>query len=67
MADVLAVDGRVAVQVRVTQPPQVFWCAGVCTVAGGRITDGVEHWVTAGSAEPPEWRAPFRVDGEADG
>ena len=26
------------------------------TVADGRITAGTEHWVTAGSAAPPDWR-----------
>ncbi|MEM9202795.1 MAG: nuclear transport factor 2 family protein [Actinomycetota bacterium] len=67
VVEVLAVDDRVAVQVKVTQPPTVFWCAGFYRVADGQICSGVEHWVTAGSAEPPRWRAPFRADPGTDG
>lgn len=50
---------RVAAQVRVDHGADAFWCAGFYTVADGRITDGVEHWVTEGSQPPPEWRRPF--------
>lgn len=60
VVEVIAVDDRVAAQVRVDLPPETFWCAGFYTVTGGVILDGVEHWVTAGSATPPGWRAPFR-------
>lgn len=62
VVEALAVGDRVAAQVEVTQPPEVFWCAGFYSVRDGLITDGVEHWVTAGSADPPAWREPFRVD-----
>ena len=51
---------RVAAQVRVEQGDTTFWCAGFYTVRDGRIADGVEHWVTAGSEAPPEWRREFR-------
>ncbi len=51
---------RVAAQVRVDQGDTTFWCAGFYTVVDGVIRDGVEHWVTAGSETPPEWRAEFR-------
>ena len=62
VVEVLAGEGgRVAAQVRVDQGETTFWCAGFYTVANDRIAEGVEHWVTAGSEEPPEWREPFRV------
>lgn len=50
---------RVAAQVRVVQGADTFWCAGFYTVEGGRITDGVEHWVTERSQPPPQWRRRF--------
>ena len=50
---------RVAAQVRVDQGDDVFWCAGFYTVVDGVITDGTEHWVTARSEAPPEWRLRF--------
>ena len=67
VVEILGVGERVAAQVKVTHPPETFWCAGFYTVRDGQIADGVEHWVTAGSAEPPPWRAPFRADGETAG
>ena len=66
VVEVLAVGDRVAAQVEVTQPPEVFWCAGFYSVRDEVITDGVEHWVTAGSASPPPWREPYRVDPSAE-
>jgi len=59
VVEVLAVGNRVAAQVRVALPPDVFWCAGFYTVDEGQIVHGVEHWVTEGSAAPPDWRQPF--------
>lgn len=50
---------RVAAQVRVVHGDETFWCAGFYTVDGGRITDGVEHWVTERSQPPPRWRKRF--------
>ncbi|MEM9561009.1 MAG: nuclear transport factor 2 family protein [Actinomycetota bacterium] len=53
-------DGdRVAAQVRVDHGDTVFWCAGFYRVLDGLIVSGIEHWVTEGSAEPPEWRERF--------
>jgi ketosteroid isomerase-like protein len=66
VVETLAVGHRVAAQVKVTQPPEVFWCAGFYTVGDGVIADGVEHWVTERSAEPPAWRAPFRAESSGD-
>lgn len=59
VVEVLAHDDRVAAQVRVEQGAETFWCAGFYRVAGGRIAGGTEHWVTAGSVDPPAWRLPF--------
>lgn len=50
---------RVAAQVRVDHGENVFWCAGFYTVTEGVIAAGTEHWVTADSQTPPEWRRPF--------
>ncbi|MDH3302925.1 MAG: nuclear transport factor 2 family protein [Acidimicrobiia bacterium] len=50
---------RVVAQVRVTHGDDTFWCAGFYTVVDGRITDGVEHWVTERLQPPPEWRRRF--------
>ncbi len=61
VVEALGNGDRVAAQVKVELPPDTFWCAGFYTVASGRITEGVEHWVTEGSAAPPEWREPFRL------
>ena len=53
-------DGdRVAAQVRVSHGDDAFWCAGFYTVTDGVIVRGVEHWVTEGSEDPPEWRRRF--------
>ncbi len=62
VVEVLAVGDRVAAQVRVALPPDVFWCAGFYSVDDGQIVNGVEHWVTEGSAAPPDWRQPFTAD-----
>ena len=59
VVEALAVGDRVAAQVRVDQGEETFWCAGFYTVADGVIADGVEHWVTAGSQQAPEWRHRF--------
>lgn len=59
VVEVLTSGDRVAAQVRVDHGDDTFWCAGFYTVSGGVIVDGVEHWVTAGSVEPPAWRRPF--------
>ena len=59
VVEVLAQVDRVAAQVEVMHGDDVFWCAGFYTVSGGLISHGVEHWVTAGSEQPPEWRQPF--------
>jgi SnoaL-like domain len=57
--EVIEAGNRVACQIRVEQDGQTFWCAGFYTVEAGQIVDGVEHWVTAGADEPPEWRGAF--------
>lgn len=59
VVEVLGSGDRVAAQVRVTHEPNVFWCAGFYRVADGQIAEGVEHWVTAGSFDPPAWRHQF--------
>ncbi len=59
VVETIATGERVAAQVRVDQGDETFWCAGFYRVAGEVITDGVEHWVTAGSQPAPEWRRPF--------
>ncbi len=59
VVDVVTRGDRAAAQVRVDHGDDVFWCAGFYTVADGRIASGTEHWVTAGSSQPPGWRAPF--------
>ena len=50
---------RVAAQVKVDLGDDLFWCAGFYTVQDGLITNGVEHWVTARSQQPPPWRDRF--------
>ena len=62
VVEVLGAGDRVAAQVRVTLGDDTFWCAGFYTVRDGRIAGGTEHWVTAGSQEPPEWRLGFAED-----
>lgn len=62
VVEVLESGDRAAAQVRVTLGDETFWCAGFYTVTDGRIAEGTEHWVTAGSEDPPEWRAPFIDD-----
>lgn len=57
--ETIEAHGRVATQVRVDHGDETFWCAGFYSVADGRITAGTEHWVTADSHEPPEWRREF--------
>ena len=57
--EVIEAGNRVACQIRVEMDGQTFWCAGFYTVEAGRIVHGVEHWVTAGADEPPEWRTAF--------
>lgn len=59
VVEIIEAGNRVAAQVRVDLGEDVFWCAGFYTVDGGVIRSGVEHWVTAGSEQPPEWRKPF--------
>ena len=59
VVEVLGAGDRVAAQVRVTLGDDTFWCAGFYTVVDGRIAGGTEHWVTAGSEAPPEWRQGF--------
>jgi hypothetical protein len=59
IVDVLADDGRVGVQVRVPNGDQVDWLTGFYTVRGGRIVEGVEHWLTERSEPAPEWRAEY--------
>ncbi len=61
VVEVLCGGQRVAAQVRVDLPPEVFWCAGFYTVRDDVIVEGVEHWVTEGSADPPDWREPFHA------
>lgn len=62
VVEVLDSGHRAAAQVRVTLDDETFWCAGFYTVRDGRIAGGTEHWVTAGSQEPPEWRLGFAED-----
>ncbi|MEM6985623.1 MAG: nuclear transport factor 2 family protein [Pseudomonadota bacterium] len=57
--EVLDCGDRVAAQVRVSLAGETFWCAGFYSVQGHRIIAGTEHWVTAGSEQPPEWRRRF--------
>mgnify|MGYP003383207374 CR=1 FL=1 len=59
--DVIAVGDRAASQVRVDVDSAREWCLGFYTVRDGVITDGMEHWVTEGSVQAPEWRAPYRT------
>ncbi|MDJ0771655.1 MAG: nuclear transport factor 2 family protein [Ilumatobacter sp.] len=59
VVETLGAGSRVAAQVRVDQPPHTFWCAGFYEVVDGQVVSGVEHWVTAGSEPPPEWRQRF--------
>ncbi len=61
VVETLSNHDRVAAQVKVDLPPDSFWCAGFYTVSNGQITEGVEHWVTEGSAAPPEWRGSFSI------
>ena len=60
VVETLADEQRVAAQVVVDHGDDRFRCAGFYTVANGKIINGTEHWVTEGSDEPPDWRAPFR-------
>jgi SnoaL-like domain len=57
--EVIALGNRVAAQVVVHMGDESFWCAGFYTVIDERISDGVEHWVTEGSEEPPSWRKKY--------
>lgn len=59
VVEVIGLDDRVAAQVRVDHGAETFWCAGFYTVADDVIVDGVEHWVTAGGDEAPDWRSRF--------
>ncbi len=59
VVETVAESDRVAAQVKVTMGDDVFWCAGFYSVAEGRITNGVEHWVTEGSQPAPAWRRPY--------
>ena len=59
VVEVLAHGDRAAAQVEVTLGEDMFWCAGFYTVTDGRISQGVEHWMTEGSEPLPEWRKPF--------
>lgn len=61
IAEVLSQGDRVAAQFRVDHGNDVFWCAGFYTISDELIVEGVEHWLTAGSLAPPEWRAPYRT------
>ncbi|MEM9034505.1 MAG: nuclear transport factor 2 family protein [Actinomycetota bacterium] len=65
VVEALGVGDRVAAQVRVALGDEVFWCAGFYTVVDGVIADGVEHWVTERSADPPDWRERFTTPGGA--
>ena len=58
--DVVGTGDRVAALVTVAHPPEVHRCAGFYTVWDGRISGGVELWVTASSEDPPAWRQPHR-------
>lgn len=57
--EIVASADRVAARVAVDQDGERFWCHGFYTVAGNRITDGVDLWATEGSETPPEWRRAF--------
>jgi SnoaL-like domain len=57
--ETLSSGSRVAAQVTVKFAGETFWCAGFYTVINEKITDGVEHWVTEGSEEPPPWRSKY--------
>lgn len=59
VVETIAAGDRVAAQVRVGLGDTTFWCAGFYLVDGPVIASGVEHWVTQGSAPPPEWRRPY--------
>ena len=59
--DVLADGSRVGVQVRVPNGDQIDWLTAFYTVAGDRIVDGTEHWLTEHSEPAPDWRRPFTV------
>ena len=59
VVETIAGGDRVAAQVRVTLGDETFWCAGFYSVTDGRIAAGTEHWVTAGSHDPPPWRQAF--------
>ncbi len=59
VVETIAAGRRVAAQVRVDHGDTTFWCAGFYLVDGPVIASGVEHWVTQGSAPPPEWRRPY--------
>ena len=55
----VAGDERVAARVRVDDDGDIHLCAAFYDVDGGRITAGVEHWVTVGEAVPPAWRSAY--------
>ncbi len=57
--EVLATGNRVASQITVDQDNVRYWCAGFYTVTEGKITEGVEHWVTEGANTAPTWRHEF--------
>jgi SnoaL-like domain len=59
VVEVIANDTRVGAQVRVDHGDNVYWCAGFYTVSDGVIVDGMEHWVSERSEEPPAWRSEF--------
>lgn len=61
VVETFADGSRAAARVRVTFGEHVDWCSGYYTVAGGVITSGVEHWVTAGAEAPPDWRRAYRT------
>ena len=63
IVDIAAAGDRVAAQVRVPNGGQIDWLSGFYTVAGGRIVEGHEHWVTEHAEPAPEWRKPFTAAG----
>jgi SnoaL-like domain len=59
--DVIGINDRVATNIRVTQDGSVYCCGGFYTVHNGKIVEGVEHWATANSETPPDWRAKYTI------
>jgi predicted ester cyclase len=59
--DVISAGDRVATNIRVTQDASDYHCGGFYTVHNGQIIEGVEHWITANSETPPEWRAKYTI------